>query len=369
MVGTNMVDRAAENTEDLKDNAKAAAEKGAASDSLRGEFLYSEKQPILSSRQREEEDNAEFKARYQNSNFVLDAPKPGQGPYQILKDMAGQKRIKMRDDELLPEARRIRDRDFKDWGRTFYSQNDVSTRWTPKEIDERVALAAKKVKGIDVSMWQGDIDWQKVKDSGVKFTFIRATKGSDLVDPKFEQNRKGAHDVGLAVGYYHYFKPDQSVDDQIKAFVSTVGTVEKDNLRLVIDTENAKLWEPFTPEQRLKMIDDWCTGIKKTLGVTPEVMIYGSPSFFDDTLKNAAELSKHDLWIANYKVPEPRVPKPFTSWKFWQYSETGRVPGIDGNVDLDMYNGTDLNGSGSSPDKHSPKPKGHSPGHKRKHHH
>ncbi len=363
-----MVDRAAGNFDESKDNKTDPNESASAVNSLRGEYLSSEKKPLLSAHQRDEDDAVEFKARYQNSNFVLDAPKPGQGPYQILKEMAEQKRIKLRDDELLPEARRIRDRDFKEWGREFYTKDDVSARWTATEIDERVALAAKKVKGIDVSMWQGDIDWQKVKDSGVKFTFIRATKGSDLVDPKFEQNRKGAHDVGLAVGYYHYFKPDQPVADQIKAFVSTVGTVEKDNLRLVIDTENAKLWEPFTQEQRLKMIDDWCNGIKKELGVTPEVMIYGSPSFFDDTLKSAPELSKHDLWIANYKVPEPRVPKPWTTWKFWQYSETGKVPGIDGNVDLDMYNGTDLNGSGST-ENQSPKPKGPSHSHKHKHKH
>ena len=311
----------------------------AASDAFRKELTENSASLV---EQRKTVDAVDFRSRYRTQNFELDAPKQGQGPFQVLTDMVQQKKIDLKPEEILAEARRIRDRDFKDWGKDYYSQTDKSNRWSEKEIESRVEETGKKIKGIDVSMWQGKIDWKKVKESGIEFTFIRATKGNDLVDPSFVENRKGAQDVGLALGYYHYFRPEQPVEDQINAFVNTVGKIEDNALRVVIDTENVKSWEPFTLEQRLKMIDDWCNGVKEKLGIKPEIMIYGSPNFFDESLKNTEKLAKHDLWIANYKVAEPRVPKPWTNWTFWQYSETGRVPGIQGNVDLDMYNGTDL---------------------------
>lgn len=323
------------------EKSTATKESESAESALRQDYLSSGTMPLAEQRKAQEAE--EFKNRFRAQNFELDAPKRGWGPFQVLTDMVQQKKIKLTEEQILEESRRIRDRDFKDWGRKYYEQKDQSQLWSEKEIAEKVAETAKKVKGIDVSMWQGTIDWKKVKESGIEFAFIRATKGNDLVDPNFVENRKGAREAGLKTGYYHYYRPDHPLEDQIKAFVSTVGRVEDDALRVVIDTENVKHWEPFSHEQRLKMIDDWCNGVKKELGIKPEIMIYGSPNFFDESLKNSEQLSKHDLWIANYRVAEPRVPKPWSNWTYWQYSETGRVPGIQGNVDLDMYNGTDLN--------------------------
>jgi lysozyme len=90
----------------------------------------------------------------------------------------------------------------------------------------------------------------------------------------------------------------------------------------------------------VQKIVDFCEGVKKTLGITPELIIYANPSFVNDLLKNSSTLKNYPLFIANYGVDQPNVPNPWDKWDFWQYSESGRVPGINGNVDMDLFNGT-----------------------------
>jgi lysozyme len=191
-----------------------------------------------------------------------------------------------------------------------------------------------------VSNHQGNINWQAVKDSGVQFAYMKATEGDFYVDPYFPGNRKGAQDAGLKVGYYHYFHPEESVDAQVKLFCDKVGKAEPNSLRLEIDAEDPSNWRQFTPEQRVQKIVDFCEGVKKTLGITPELIIYANPSFVNDLLKNSSTLKNYPLFIANYGVDQPNVPNPWDKWDFWQYSESGRVPGINGNVDMDLFNGT-----------------------------
>lgn len=203
---------------------------------------------------------------------------------------------------------------------------------TPEEV--------KRLKGIDVSHHNGTIDWKQVKASGVEFAFLKASEGIDFVDETFATNRKGAREVGITVGYYHYMRPNDTVADQVKLFVSTVGKLELDAMRPVLDCEDPRIWKPYSIKERVKMIVEWCRAVKKALGANP--MLYGSPSFFEEILGNAPELAEFDLWIANYNVEQPIVPKPWTEWTFWQHSEKGKVPGIDTGTDLNWYNGSDL---------------------------
>lgn len=195
-------------------------------------------------------------------------------------------------------------------------------------------------KGIDVSNHNGVIDWQKVKASGVEFVFIKATEGGDWVDATFAANRKGARAAGLTVGYYHFFRPSTKVDLQVANFAGVVGELEKDALRPVLDVEDPRLWKDFSIKDRIAMILDWCQKVKARLGVTP--MLYGSPNFIDTVLENAPELAAYDLWIANYNVQAPIVPKPWSKWTFWQHTDKGSVAGISGNVDLNWFKGNDL---------------------------
>lgn len=205
--------------------------------------------------------------------------------------------------------------------------------------------AAARIKGVDVSHYNGAIDWKKVKAAGYQFAFLKATEGVDLLDETFEANRRGAREAGLSVGYYHFFRPNDSVDAQVTFFIRTIGRLELDALRPVLDVEDPRIWRPYTVQQRVAMILDWCQKVHKSLGVAP--MIYASPKFVDELLENSPQLAEYDLWIANYNVPEPTIPKPWTKWVFWQNTEKGTVPGINGDVDLDWFNGSDISKSRS----------------------
>ncbi len=299
----------------------------------------------LTPNQRRQADEALFfQDLYHQQNLELEPLQKGWGPYQSLEKMVRDQKIQLSEEELLQEAKRIRDRDFSDLGRNYYKSNDSIKFWSEAEINQRVIESVSRIKGIDVSAHQGDIDWPKVKEAGYQFAFLKATEGGDWVDKKFEQNRQGARDAGLKVGYYHFFRPPRPVEDQIDNFAKTVGKAEGDSLRLVIDTEDDRLWKPYSIDERIKMIEAWCKGVEERLGTTPQITIYGSPNFFNEILNNDPRLAKYSLWIAHYKnVAEPSIPKPWSKWDFWQYTDKGKVPGISSSgVDLNMFHGSDL---------------------------
>ncbi len=204
---------------------------------------------------------------------------------------------------------------------------------------------ARYVRGIDVSEYQPDIDWSKVAASGVSFCFVRASHGLH-VDAVFAEHRKGAKSAGIARGFYHYFVPRQSLDDQIQVFVSAVGKLERGDLPPVLDIENPAGWSSVARNKRLALVTGWLSAVAKLLGVKP--LIYCSLNFvsqaLDDPDVDTSELGKYPLWIAEWHVQpgqQPALPAPWSSWTFWQYSDHIAVPGIDPvAVDGDVFNGT-----------------------------
>jgi lysozyme len=98
-----------------------------------------------------------------------------------------------------------------------------------------------KISGMDVSAYQGNIDWQRVKRAGVEFVFIKATEGATYIDKVFARNRSGAREVAIPCGAYHYFQPNVSAPSQIENLVRTVGRLQKGDLPPVLDVENPAL--------------------------------------------------------------------------------------------------------------------------------
>lgn len=213
-------------------------------------------------------------------------------------------------------------------------------------------LAGTKLFGIDVSHHNGVIDWKKVKDAGVNFVFIKASEGMTLGDNKFATNIAQARAQGIPAGAYHFFIPTSSVAEQVKNFCNQVGTLRAGDLPPVLDvevpsrwitapTEAAQVhavWLRLTVEERVRRVVEWMDGVEKQLGVTP--ILYASSKFVGDILGNSPKLAKYPLWVAHYKVAAPTVPAPYTTWTFWQDSETGTVSGVSGKVDTDWFNGT-----------------------------
>jgi len=193
--------------------------------------------------------------------------------------------------------------------------------------------------GVDISHFQDVVDFAKLKAAGVNFVFIKATEGIDLLDQQFAANWQKAKAFGFPRGAYHLFRPKDDLQSQIDFFVKTVGRPQPGDLPPVLDVEVPEDWTQFTVAQRVNMILGWLKGVEAALGVRP--IIYINNSMTNTVLSNPAAFAAYLLWIAHYTShPTPALPLPWTSWVFWQYSETGDLGGLTGGVDLDRFNGT-----------------------------
>lgn len=197
------------------------------------------------------------------------------------------------------------------------------------------------IKGIDVSHHQNEIDWQAVRSAEIEFVFIKATEGTTFVDPKFKHNWRAAKEAGLIRGAYHFFRTTSPLEGNIANLVNTVEKLEPGDLPVVLDLEIPNQWTDIEAGRREDLIERWLDGVCDYFEGTMTPIVYLSPNFATETLANPAFLKDYPLWLAHYtSAPQPRVPRPWTDWTFWQYTNEGKVPGIKGNVDLNLFNGT-----------------------------
>ena len=185
--------------------------------------------------------------------------------------------------------------------------------------------------GIDVSHYQGVIDWSKVKAAGIQFAYLKATQGASYSDPLLKANVDGANAAGIPFGLYHVFL-GLAGSDQVANFIAAVQTFNP-SLPMWFDIEPGSVTDATNAEMQAV--------IQCLAGELGQVVIYCSPSIADQWLDDS-DYAVYPLAIAHYDVPQPRIPKPWTTWQFWQHSCTGTVDGISTSVDLDWFNGDDL---------------------------
>jgi lysozyme len=193
-------------------------------------------------------------------------------------------------------------------------------------------MSANRTSGIDVSKWQGTVDWTSVQQSGVAFAFVRATYGSSEVDSSFSENWQATKDAGIIRGAYHFFLAADDATEQAEFFMRTVGSLGPDDLPPVLDVESGG----GVSSNLADSIQTWLTTVAQGLGRTP--IIYTAPSFWNENLTSG--FGNYPLWVAEYGVSTPIAVNGWTDWTFWQYSSTGKVGGVSGEVDLDYFNGT-----------------------------
>ena len=191
------------------------------------------------------------------------------------------------------------------------------------------------VNGIDVSHYQGTIDWEKVARSGVKFAFIKATDGAAGADPLFAANWSAAKDPGVSRGAYQFFRAEQDAERQANFFITKLGN-DWGELPAVLDFE---VLCGTLVGTALEGATRWMELVGQATGRTP--VLYTGPSFWRTQVKSSTAFSNYALWIAHYTAAaQPVLPSAWKQWTFWQHSEQGSVPGIKGPVDLDRFNGT-----------------------------
>jgi lysozyme len=186
------------------------------------------------------------------------------------------------------------------------------------------------VRGIDVSHHQGDINWFKVSQQNYKFAYIKATEGDDFVDKSFTVNWQQAKDNGLIVGAYHFYSLRFTAISQAKNFIQTVP--KELSLPPVVDLEfggNSQV-RP-TIDEFQNELNIFLSTIAKHYNQKP--LIYTTYEFYKHYL--GSKYNDYQLWIRDIFF----YPKSL-NWTFWQYKNRGRVSGIKGYVDLNVFNGS-----------------------------
>ncbi|MEP4769439.1 MAG: glycoside hydrolase family 25 protein [Roseibium sp.] len=186
-------------------------------------------------------------------------------------------------------------------------------------------------QGIDVSFWQGKINWAAVARHGIDFAIIKASEGAEMKDPRFSENWSGCKTNRISCGAYHFFLPAYDFELQSDLLVDQLQSVSFDpetDIPPAIDCEEMQGLSPTTYVSALKAL---MKRLEEKLKCKP--MIYVSPSFWQGL--RSPKMDGHPLWIANYEVDSPKIPSPWKSYRFWQYSDNGRIDGIDCAVDLD----------------------------------
>lgn len=205
--------------------------------------------------------------------------------------------------------------------------------------------------GIDVSHWQGSIDWQRVADSGIDFAIIKATDGANRVDPWYERNRTRARRAGIATTAYHFARPGLSGVGSRHARIVRDARLEARFFVRQADLRRGDLIPALDLERsgglRPSELRTWTLAFLRTvrgaIGARP--MVYSNAYFWRTHMGDTAKVARAGFrfWVAHWGARTPEVPGRRwleQGWTFWQWTDCGRVPGIDDCVDRNSYSST-----------------------------
>ena len=244
-------------------------------------------------------------------------------------------------------------------GSTFDAGSAYPLALVDRDLDsgsnfDTTTQSGRFAEGLDVSVWQGTIDWIQVYDANYKFAFTKATEGNCYVDPTYEDNMINGDNAGVYMGAYHFARPDltggntqlQDARNEASCFARWVlPYLEHTSLVPVLDLE---ISTGYTWAELSAWTEEFMETFRQQTGITP--IIYINSSYANNL---ESYLNVYPLWIANWTFTVNSTPDTgrWSNWKVWQYSngytcngcsDYVTVPGIDGRVDLNIYNG-DLN--------------------------
>jgi len=198
------------------------------------------------------------------------------------------------------------------------------------------------LEGIDISKWQSPVNWDLlINNNNFDFIIIKATEGNLYVDPCYNEYWQALSAYDIIKGAYHYYRPTYSLSGQASNFFSTAPNIQ---IPPILDVElyqgYANDVEYYNNSSRATIQADlrsMLLRLEEAFGRKP--IIYTSAGFWNYYVGNAGWENEYILWVANYGVSTPRLPYAWSKWLMWQYTGTGRVSGISGDVDLNYFNG------------------------------
>lgn len=193
-----------------------------------------------------------------------------------------------------------------------------------------------EIHGIDISHYQGDIDWDDLSNAMIegcplRFVMIKSTEGSTRLDSKFKENFRQAREYGYIRGAYHFWSNKSSARDQAYHFLNKV-RLEDGDLPPVLDVEHKP--KDRSVEDFQRDVLTWLHIVEDKYHVKPIIYTYYK---FKDKYLSAPVFNDYPYWIAHYYVNKVEYKGP---WKFWQHTDAGKLPGIKGYVDFNIYNGS-----------------------------
>ena len=219
------------------------------------------------------------------------------------------------------------------------SSASYSPAWSVKPSEATTAARNFEVHGIDVSKYQGDIDWQAAHDGGVQFAWIKATEGGDKADEKFRQNWEQAKAAGIPRGAYHFVYWCRTPQEQIRFFQQNV-PVDPDALPPVLDVEltpgSKSCPRTLYKDEIIGEMRTMLEAMERHFGKKP--IIYSTVDFYEGILHPGA-LTEYPIWVRSTKY-HPSVRYGSRRWHFWQYQSDAAIPGIRGKVDRNTFFGT-----------------------------
>ncbi len=202
----------------------------------------------------------------------------------------------------------------------------------------RFFAAGYSVRGVDVSVYQGDIDWDTLADQDIDFAFIKATEGSGSQDSRFAENWQAARQTDLLVGAYHFLSFDSSGSTQADNIIATVPN-ETGALPVVVDVEcYADYCATMPTKQQVRdILDPLLADLEAHYGAPP--ILYATADYYDSYLRDG--YGENPIWIRSVFTP-PTLPDG-RAWDLWQYSNREKLPGYEGDedyIDLNVFRGT-----------------------------
>ncbi len=221
------------------------------------------------------------------------------------------------------------------WTFYYFFVGPYGFRWRAIYGDAKYP-SGYEIRGIDISHYQGDIDWEQLQNAmiekcPIRFVMIKATEGASRLDPMFNDNFRNARDYGFIRGAYHFWSNKSSAREQAQFFLKRVH-LQKGDLPPVLDVEHKP--KDMSDDDFRREVLTWLHIVEDKYHVKPIIYTYykfkvnylGNPVFDD-----------YPYWIAHYYVDKIEYKGP---WKFWQHTDAGRLPGIKGYVDFNLYNGS-----------------------------
>lgn len=221
------------------------------------------------------------------------------------------------------------------WAFYYFFVSPLGFRWRALYGDAKYP-DGYEIRGIDISHYQGEIDWEllqnaMIEKSPIRFVVMKATEGASKVDPSFNENFQQAREYGFIRGAYHFWSNKSSARQQAYFFLDKV-PLEVGDLPPVLDVEHKPADKSVEDFQRDVLT--WLHIVEDRYHVKPIIYTYYK---FKMTNLNSPVFDDYPYWIAHYYVDKIEYKG---EWKFWQHTDAGRLPGIKGYVDFNIYNGS-----------------------------